>query len=112
MTRKIARTIAIAYTGLLTIFALMSGAGSGMNGMLANVPNATPWVLAWAAVIIAWRYPEVGGWLFLVLAAASVVFFDTFQSLGPLLVVTLPLAVIGGLFLVKPKSPATPEQPQ
>jgi hypothetical protein len=114
---KIAKVIAIVYTALLTIFALLSGAGAGVGGVLSNLPNIAPWLLAWVAVIVAWRHKKAGGWLFIVLAVASMLFFSTYQQLVPFLLVTAPLAVIGGLFLMDARSrvasvesPRTPEQ--
>ena len=100
--RNAARIIAVIYTALITVFALLSGAGSGAKGILENLPNAAPWLLAWVGVLIAWYDQKTGGWLFIALAAASVFFFNTYRELAPFLVVTLPLAVIGILFLKAP----------
>lgn len=95
---KAARISALIYVGLLTVFALLSGAG-GEGGILSNLPNAAPWLLAWASILVAWKYPTAGGWLFLLLAALSLLFFNTYRETVPFVLVTAPLAAIGALFL-------------
>ncbi len=105
MTTKIAKILTLIHTGLLTFLALFSGIenGSGIQGVIANLPNAAPWLLAWGGVFIAWKNTKIGGGLFLVLAIISIFFFHTYQEIIPFLIISLPLAVIGVLFLIKPK---------
>jgi len=67
---------------------------------LANLPNVIPWLLVWSALLVAWKYPGLGGVLFMSLAAASVIFFHTLQGLFPFLMISMPLIVIAGLFSI------------
>jgi len=101
MTIKIAKFLSIFYAGLFTIFALISGTESttGIKGILLNLPNVAPWLLCWVAIFIAWRKPKIGGVLFLILAGASTIFFQTYLELIPFLIISLPLVIIGGLFM-------------
>ena len=97
----IARTIALIYTSFFTVFALFSGAekGGGLKGFLMNVPNVLPWLLVWVVVFVAWKKPKLGGILYIVLAVLSMSFLHTFLSFLPFAIISLPLSVVGVLFL-------------
>jgi hypothetical protein len=101
MMRTLARTSAFIYAGLFTAFALLSGADSaeGVNGLFLNLPNVLPWLLVWGALLAAWKNPGAGGALFLVLAGAFTLFFHTYQGLFSFLLISMPLILIGILFL-------------
>jgi hypothetical protein len=94
---------AFTYAGLFTAFALFSGVenAEGGKGFWSNLPNVLPWLPVWCAVFIAWKKPGIGGLLFLFLAAASVSFFHTYQGLIPFSLISLPLIIIGIVFLTK-----------
>ena len=110
MTRNIARTIAIVYAALITVFALLSGAGNGFMELLLNVPNAVPWLLVWLAVAIAWRYPRTGGWVFILLSAAATIFFHAYAAVMSFGIITVPLLIIGILFLLSDRPERYPSQ--
>lgn len=101
--QKTAKILTIFYASIFTIFALLSGAESadGIRGFLLNIPNVIPWLLVWVVVFIAWKNPRVGGWLFLLLTATSVLFFNTYKEPFLFLLISFPLLVIGVLFLIK-----------
>jgi len=100
MLRNITRISAFAYAGLFTVFALLSGAEGSEGGyFVSNMPNALPWLLVWGAVLTAWKKPRAGGIVFLALAAASIIFFHTYQGVFPFLLISMPLILIGILFL-------------
>jgi len=103
MIRAIARISAFTYAGLFTLFALLSGAENAERGgdFLSNLPNVFPWLLVWGAVFVAWKNSRTGGVLFLVLATASMFFFHTYQELIPFSLISLPLIIIGILFLTE-----------
>ena len=100
-----AKILALLYAGLFTVFALLSGAGNttGIKGIILNLPNIAPWLLVWIVVVIAWSKPKIGGILFLALAVVSVIFFNTFKGLIPFSIISLPLFIVGVLFLTKSK---------
>jgi hypothetical protein len=100
-----AKILALLYAGLFTVFALLSGAGNttGIKGIILNLPNIFPWLLAWIAVAIAWSKPKIGGILFLVLAVVTILFFHTYKGLIQFSIISLPLFVISVLFLSESK---------
>lgn len=51
------------------------------------------------ALIIAWRWKLIGGVIFLLLGVVSVFAFDTFEHPIAFLVISLPVYIIGFLFL-------------
>ena len=106
MTIIIARILVLLYAGLFTVFSLLSGADNtkGINGIISNLPNIAPWLLVWVAVFIAWKKPKVGGILFLVLAVVSMFFFHTYKGFIQFSIISLPLLVVGIIFLAKSKN--------
>lgn len=67
-------------TFLIIAFAVMSGSedyGGGLNGVLKNSPNALPWLLLLAPVIIAWMSERIGGILLCLFGLVLVFFFNT-----------------------------------
>lgn len=56
-----------------------------------------PSIVAVAIIVVAWKKEQIGGWLFVVLAVA-IMFLGRFQ-LVTILVVSLPLALVGVMFL-------------
>lgn len=57
----IARALALIWACWWTFFGLVSGAGEGLKGLLANAPNALPGLVFLASVAIAWRWVVIGG---------------------------------------------------
>ena len=98
MLRNITRISALAYAGILTVIALLSGAEGG--NFVSNMPNVLPWLLVWGAVLTAWKKPRAGGIVLLALAAASIMFFHTYQRVFPFLLISMPLILISILFLL------------
>jgi membrane glycosyltransferase len=56
-----------------------------------------PTILGVICIVIAWKMERLGGWLFVALGVAYL-FIGSFE-LATILVVTLPLVIIGALFL-------------
>ncbi|MFC1657132.1 hypothetical protein ACFL2P_00985 [Candidatus Moduliflexota bacterium] len=101
MLKNISRISALAYAGLFTVLALLSGAEDSERGyFVSNMPNVLPWLLVWGAVLTAWKKPRAGGIVFLALAAASIIFFHTYQGVFPFLLISMPLILISILFLL------------
>ena len=64
MLRKIARTLLLAITTIVFVFALVSGSesyGGGLIGIIKNSPNAFPWLLLFGLNYLAWKRELVGG---------------------------------------------------
>ena len=84
------------------IFALLSGAeqyGGGVTGVIKNAPNALPWLLLFVFVYIVWKYEQIGGGLLIIAGIFSVYFFNALESVVVLFAVSLPLIILGSIFL-------------
>ncbi len=90
--RLTARVI-LAITGLFWfVFAALSGAGDGIGGLWANLPNALPWLGLIALFFISLRWELLGGVLVLAFGLASVAVFSA--SAVPVVLAGLSLPVI------------------
>ena len=88
------------------VFALLSGSeryGGGIKGILMNSPNALPWLVLFLFVWVAWIWEKIGGWFFVSFAIFSAFFFKVYENPVVLLLVTLPILLVGILFLVSSK---------
>ncbi|TQV86137.1 hypothetical protein FKG94_00850 [Exilibacterium tricleocarpae] len=81
-------------------FAVLSGAGNGLRGLLANLPNTLPWLGLAIVVYVAFRWELVGGVLVLVTGLASVVFFNAWAAPIVLVGASLPVIAAGTVLLV------------
>jgi hypothetical protein len=100
------RTIVVIFSLFWFVFALLSGAeelGGGFRGVLLNSPNAIPWLLFFGMVGISFKWPKIGGGVFVILGLFMSVFFDWWKE--PLLFPTLilPVIVCGLLFWMSDK---------
>jgi hypothetical protein len=64
--------------------------------------NISTIVLA-IALAFAWKKEEMGGYLFIFLGLFSICFFKTYQSLETFLIISLPMILIGILFILNKK---------
>lgn len=97
--RFLARTLAAIWACGWTFFALASGAGSGGQCFLANVPNALP-ELAWLlSVAVAWRWEVTGGILLCLCGMFAFFFFHVHGNPLLLLTLVLPPLAAGILFV-------------
>jgi hypothetical protein len=94
------RAIGVLYAAFISIFALDAwGTGAGFWEELAGfLIHLIPTFLVIIALVIAWKWPRVGGFLFMGLAVAFTLFFG-WREIEILLLLALPLAIIGVLFL-------------
>ena len=105
--RGIARGLALIWAAWWTIFGLLSGAGEGVRGLLANAPNALPGLAFLVSAAVAWKWEAVGGGL-LILEGVIVLVAYPMMTHGRfplstitlvLLTMALPPLVAGILFL-------------
>lgn len=99
--RWVARVLAVLYALFIGLFALdvwgMEGTfGEKLGGFLIHL---TPVYILIVLTIIAWRWPLIGGALFLLCAVVFTLFFNWFGEWQLLLLMAGPLVVIGVLFL-------------
>lgn len=99
--RWVARIISILlilFIGMFSIDVFFEGYGFP-EVLVAFFMHNVPTFLLIAVLIVAWKWPKIGGILFLVLALASLIFFKTYQDIIVVLIITLPPAIIGLLFI-------------
>ena len=85
------------------VFALLSGSeeyGGGIKGIVLNSLNALPWLLLFVFVYIAWRWELVGGILVIAMGVFTIFFFDVFKSTVVLFAISIPLIILGILFII------------
>jgi hypothetical protein len=80
-------------------FAAMSGAGRGMEGFLANLPNTLPWVGLFVLLLIAIRWELAGGSLILAAGLVACFYFNAWKQPIVFIGVCLPL-IAGGAGLM------------
>lgn len=95
---RILSILIILFIGMFSIDVFFEGYGFP-EVLGAFFMHNIPTFLLIAALVVAWRKPKIGGVLFLILALASLIFFKTYQDLIVVLLITLPPAVIGLLFI-------------
>ncbi len=97
---------ALVPLGLMTLVLLAFGLGESTGGDWSGLGHFLPILLAGVLAWLAWKAPRWGGWILLVSAALQIVRFGRtfFASLGqwlaPFVILILPLALSGLLFLV------------
>jgi len=97
--------LAILYAIFISLFALdMIQENVPITRIIAGLAiHLIPTFVSIVATIIAWKKQLLGGIVFLVLAILTIFFFNTAQHVASFVIVTMPLFVIGGLFLLDHK---------
>jgi UDP-N-acetylmuramyl pentapeptide phosphotransferase/UDP-N-acetylglucosamine-1-phosphate transferase len=89
----------------MAFFILLSMDVFSMNGtvwqkiggfIMENVPT----ILLAIALYLAWKKPTMGGVAFILLSIIFTVFFNTYHRWDTFVLISAPLLVIGGLFLL------------
>lgn len=87
----------------LFLFALLSGTdsyGSTFREIIANAPNALPWLIPIILSYVTWRRQVLGGTLFILFGLATILFFATYDSIAAFLVVSLPAILLGAVLVI------------
>jgi len=108
LLRHVARGLSLLWAGVWLIFGLLSGAGEGARGLLANAPNALPGVVFLASALLAWWRPYAGAVILLIEGVTLLVGYPLlirgrFPSSMVMLVlgvIALPPILAGLLFLL------------
>jgi len=102
--RNFTRWFLLAFTLLITAFAMLSGAegiGRGFKGVIQNVPNALPWLLLLIVNFIVWKSELAGSIILVAFAVAAGFFFGAFTgNQFALFVVTIPLIILGIMLMM------------
>jgi len=102
LTTWVPRVLAIVYIlfiALLSfdVFSVDASIIDKMGGFLAeNIPT----LLLIIALVLAWKKSTVGGAMFIVLSVIFTCFFSTYQRWDAFILISFPLLLIGGLFLL------------
>jgi len=95
------RIVAILFILFISMFAFDVFSEYSLLGeiLVALFMHLVPSFFLVAAAVIAWRWPIVGGVLFIVLGLFSVVFFNTYDEVLSLLLISTPPVILGLLFI-------------
>lgn len=94
---RVLALLAATFVGLFALDVFSEGYPPG-EAILGFIIHLTPTWLILAALVVAWRWERLGGVAFLALAAGFLFWFG--PNWSAVLLLTLPTAVIGLLFLV------------
>ena len=81
----------------LDVFEIDAPLGQQIIGFLISL---IPGILALAVVAVGWRHPQWSGWAALALAVVFTVWFGTWRDVVAFAIVSLPLLLMGVLFLL------------
>jgi len=88
----------------LFLFALLSGveaADGTVSGLVQNAPNALPWIIPIVLIYVTWKRQIIGGTLFFLFGLATIVFFNTYESIVGLLIISAPAIVFGAMLMTQ-----------
>ena len=95
------RILAVAFILFISMFALdVFGEYGFPEVLVALFMHLVPSFLLIAATAVAWKNEKAGGILFLALGIVTVFFFRTYSDIISFLIVSMPVFVIGGLFIL------------
>lgn len=94
------RILGILLAVFISLFALdiFNENYSGWDLIISLVMHLLPVFAVVAFVVVAWRWENIGGWIFIVLGIAFV-FIGGFELIA-ILLFTLPLLLVGSMFLL------------
>ena len=101
----IPRVLAVAYALFISIFALdaFSEGIPVAEAILGFLIHLTPTAILVVALAYAWKHPRNGGIAFIILGVIFTLYFNTYRNPVTLALISLPLFVIGVLFLCEKK---------
>lgn len=96
-----ARILAIAFALFVALFGLdVFGSGEGfLEELLAFLIHSAPSIAMLLLVLLFWRRPDISAYGFFALAVFFTLFFKTYRDMLLLAMLSLPIALIGFLFL-------------
>ncbi len=96
------RIIALLFVGLLVLLSMDSFGGNQTLGrqLIGFLIHLIPAFLVGICLLIAWKFRLLGGVLFLVIGMLFTIYFGTYRSASHFLLISLPLFVVGALFML------------
>ena len=73
---------------------------SGLELLVALFMHLIPSIILIILLVVAWKFERIGGYLFLLIALAFMIFFGAYHELFGFLILVVPLLLVGILFLV------------
>lgn len=96
------RVLTILFIMFLSLFAfdVFSANAPLIQKIGGFLIHLIPSFLLVCILIISWKKPLVGGVIFLILCVGFTLYFKTYTSLPTFLTVSIPVVIIGGLFIL------------
>ncbi|MEZ4958548.1 MAG: hypothetical protein R2830_01900 [Saprospiraceae bacterium] len=96
------RIFSLLFVGLLVLLSLDAFSENTPLGyqIIGFLIHLFPAFSVLVCLLIAWRYRLVGGVLFMALGLIFTIYFGTYRSISHFLMISLPLFVVGVLFMV------------
>ena len=101
-----ARVIALLFIAFISLFAFdsFSGEASLMTEIGHFLIHLIPSFILATCLVVAWKNPTLGGFLFLVVAIGFTFYFGTFRQVDTFLMISVPPIIAGILFLLSWKN--------
>ena len=95
--------LGIVYILFISMFALdaFGGDASLLEKIGGFIIHLKPSFVSLIALAVSWKKPAAGGVLFVILSVVFTLYFRTYKSLPSFLAISIPLAVIGLLFIIR-----------
>jgi hypothetical protein len=97
------RILVMVYILFISMFALDSFNGNFWLSLLGFLIHLIPSFVLTGILILSWKYKLAGGIIFVVLSIVFTIFFSTYKDIVVFLLISLPLLIIGTLFIVDSK---------
>lgn len=98
----IPRVLAISFILFISIFAfdVFGGKEPLLTQLLAFLTHLIPSFILLAALLVAWKRPVAGGWVFIAAGIGLSLLWGAYRDLMRIFMLILPMAVTGVLFIV------------
>lgn len=99
------RVLAVLFICFVSLFSLdvFSMEGTAIEKLVGFLMHSIPAILLIICLVLAWKKEKEGGIAFVILAVAFTLFFKTYQSWETFLLLSLPILLIGLIFLFRKK---------
>lgn len=96
------RVLVILYILFLSLFALdvFSGGYGFFEMIVALFMHLFPSLVLVGILVYSWKKEKIGGYIFLIMGVVFTFFFDTYEDIISFLIISGPVFLVGGLFLL------------
>lgn len=98
----IPRVVTILFILFLSLFTLdvFSVEATLVEKLVGFLVHLIPSFILLIVLIISWRYPIIGGFIFIFFSIVFTFHFKTYRFLSYFLTISFPLVIIGALFII------------